>query len=144
MAFLADIFGAGSAANLGGKIVDVVGKFIPDTNAQAAAKVEIEKMLDTQEFTLAQGQQDINKIEAASPSFWVSGARPAVLWTCVGGLVYQFLVFPFLVWGSTNWGWTSPPSLELSTLNTLLFGLLGLSTMRTVERIKGVASDQKQ
>ncbi len=139
MALLSDIFGGGAVAGVVGKAMDVFGKFIPDTNAQAAAKIELEKMLDTQEFSLLQGQIEVNKIEAASPLTFVSAARPACMWVCVLGLAYQYLAFPFLVWGSSNWGWVSPPALNIEMLNTLLFGMLGLTVARTAEKLKGVA-----
>ena len=50
------------------------------------------------------------------------------------------IVRPLFGWAATNWlGWNAPPALELDTLLTLLFGLLGLGAYRTVEKVKGAA-----
>ena len=140
MALLGDIFGAGGVSTLAGKVVDTVNKFIPDANAKAAAQAEIEKLLTTQDFQLAQGQEDIDKVEAASSSFFVSGWRPGVGWVCVTGLLYQFLIYPIFEWLNA---WlkltpTNPPGLDMGTLLTLLGGMLGLGSMRTYEKLKGV------
>ena len=81
------------------------------------------------------------EIEASSTNWFIAGWRPAAAWTCVAGLAYQFLAFPGLVWACVNFGWTSPPALDMGTLNTLLFGMLGLTTARTAEKIKGVHGD---
>lgn len=87
-----------------------------------------------------EGQVELNKIDGASDSFFRSGWRPATGWVCVFGLAYQLLVRPLGGWVMQQLlGWTPPPSLEVDTLMTLLFGLLGLGAYRTVERIKGKA-----
>jgi len=96
---------------------------------------------------LLQGQQEINKVEAASGSLFVAGWRPAVGWVCVAALVYQFLAYPMLVWCWAAMqagdivppGLASPPMLETDSLYMLLFGLLGIGGLRTAEKIKGVA-----
>jgi hypothetical protein len=129
-----------SALDFGGKLLD---KFIPDQAAKQAAKLELIKMQQSGELArlasetkLAEGQMDINKIEAASASLFVSGWRPAVGWVCVLGLFYTFFLQPILVSVMD----TPPPSLEMGDLLTLLLGMLGLGGLRTAEKIKGVAA----
>lgn len=86
------------------------------------------------------GQVELDKIESASASFFKSGWRPATGWMCVAGLGYQLLFRPLAGWIMQQLlGWQMPPSLEVDTLMTLLFGLLGLGAYRTVERIRGKA-----
>jgi predicted Na+-dependent transporter len=58
---------------------------------------------------------------------------------CVLGLAYQFLVQPLLAWGSGVWAVPLPPNLDLGDLLTLLGGMLGLGSLRTAEKFKGVA-----
>ena len=111
----------------------VIGKIWPD-------KSEQERMEIAGTFALIQGQLKINEVEAANPSVFVSGARPFIMWVCGVGLAMQFLVSPLLIWGSTLLG--KPivlPPLDMGTLLTLLGGLLGLGSMRTFEKINGVA-----
>ena len=86
------------------------------------------------------GQMAINQVEAASSSVFVSGWRPFVGWVCGFGLVYSFIGQPLLAWGSVNWNFTIPPTLDIGTLLTILGGMLGLGSLRTVEKVKGVAS----
>lgn len=125
----------------------LIARFFPDPAQAAAAQMELLKMQQNGELaqlasetTLAQAQITVNLEEAKSDSLFKSGWRPAVGWTCAGGLFYQVIARPILGWIALNlWNWTLPPSLEMDTLMTLLFGLLGLGGYRTVERIKGKA-----
>lgn len=92
------------------------------------------KQLDA-DLQLALAQSQTNAAEATSTSPFISGWRPFVGWVCGSGLCYQLLLRPLLM-GFT--GHDFPP-LELDTLMTLLFGLLGLGAYRTAEKLKGVA-----
>lgn len=128
-------------------ILQVLGRVLPDPQAAAEAKLRLLEMAQQGELAqldadmkLALGQMDINRAEAQSGSLFIGGWRPAVGWVCVLGLAYQFLVFPLLTWAGANLaGWTAPPELDIGTLLTLLGGLLGLGTLRTAEKINGVA-----
>lgn len=105
----------------------VVNKLWPD-------KSQAERDQLVAAVSLVQGQLDINKVEAASPSIFVSGWRPYIGWVCGTGLAYQFLVYPILI--------SYLPKivqLDMGTLLTLLGGLLGLAGMRTKEKLSGVA-----
>ncbi len=125
---------------IGSKLID---KFIPDKEAADKAKLDLLDMQQKGEFKMwdvlgasDKGQTDINVVEAQSDSLFKSGWRPATGWTCVGGLSYQVVVRPLLSWVSMNIGWQIPPSLELDTLMTILFGMLGLGAYRTYEKVK--------
>lgn len=126
-------------------IFKIVDKILPDPQAKAQAQLEILRMNQAGEFKeietdlqLALGQLEVNKIEAAAPDLFRGGWRPFIGWTCGGGLFYQIMARPLFGWIAENaLGWTHPPSLEMDTLLTLLFGMLGLGGMRTIERLKG-------
>ena len=92
------------------------------------------KQLDA-DLQLALAQSQTNAAEAASSNRFASSWRPFVGWVCGAGLGYQLLARPLLM-GFT--GHDFPP-LELDTLMTLLFGLLGLGAYRTAEKIKGIS-----
>jgi hypothetical protein len=131
--------------DLGGKLID---KILPDPAAKAAAIQKLAELKQSgdlavlaAETELMKGQMDINKIEAASPLTFVSGGRPFVIWVCGSGLAVQFVIGPLFAWGSALFGHPMvAPSLDMAAMMPLLFGLLGLGTMRSIEKVQGVAS----
>jgi len=82
-------------------------------------------------------QIEVNKIEAGSTSFFKSGWRPSVGWICSFALGYHFVLQPMLAFGLTAAGYTLVlPEFDMSTLMTVLMGLLGLGGMRSFEKVK--------
>lgn len=139
-----DITGIGSIFDFGSKIIDKIfpDKTQADQAKQALAMAQVQGQLadEAAQWDNLKAQIGVNQVEAASPSLFVSGARPAAMWVCVSGLGLQFIVSPLLTWGSTMYGHpVTLPALDMDMLLTLLGGMLGLSGMRTVERMKGVA-----
>jgi hypothetical protein len=122
-----------AALGIGNKVID---RLWPDPAVANAAKLELLKLQQSGELAQITGQLEINKVEAANPSVFVSGWRPFIGWICGTGLGYQFLVYPILVAFEPK-----IVQLDMGTLITLLGGLLGLGTMRTVEKLNGVASN---
>jgi hypothetical protein len=87
---------------------------------------------------LLQGQIDLNKMQAASGSLFVAGARPAAMWACILCIVY--VPFEMLAtWLSVNVGLRPPPAIELDTFLTVLGFLAAMCGIRGLETIKGVA-----
>jgi hypothetical protein len=127
-----------------GKVLD---KVLPDKGAREAAQLQVLELAQRGELAeleadvrLAIGQMEINKVEAANPSVFVSGWRPFVGWVCAFGMGSQFVFGPFFEWGSALLENPTPwPKLDLAPLLTMLGGMLGLGAMRTVEKIKDVA-----
>ena len=128
----------------------LIDRFFPDPVAKAAATLELARMESTGELAklasttdLAKAQIGVNAVEAANSNWFISGWRPAVGWTCAGGLFYQVIARPILGWIMQNlFGWTLPPQLEMDTLMTVLFGMLGLGAYRTVEKVKGAEGNR--
>lgn len=89
-----------------------------------------------------EGQMKVNEIEAASPSLFKSGWRPATAWVCIFGFAYMVIIRPMLPWAIALFHQTVQPMPEIDTkiLLELLAGLLGLGGFRTFEKIKGVAN----
>lgn len=127
-------------------LTSLIDKIIPDPQAAAEAKLKALAMAQAGDFKeidaalqLAKGQTDTNIEEAKSDSLFKSGWRPAVGWTCVSGLFYDFILRPLLPWAVEVLGKQVPPlpQIDVQSLLVLLFGILGLGAYRTFEKIKG-------
>jgi hypothetical protein len=132
---------------IAGPVMKILDKVIPDPAAKAAAQLQILQLNQAGEFkqleadlAVATAQTDTNKVEATNPSLFVSGWRPFVGWICGAGMASQFVIGPFVQWAATLLGHPTPwPQLDLSTMSTMLLGMLGLGGMRTFEKVSGVA-----
>jgi len=125
-------------------IVQVVGtvldKVLPDPKAKAEAIQKLTELQQSGDLAFIAGQNDINKIEAANPTLFVSGWRPFVGWVCGAALAFQLVVAPVIMWGYQIGGHPVVlPAMQTELLTTLLVGMLGLGGMRTVEKLQGVA-----
>jgi hypothetical protein len=126
-----------SVLSIGSTILDRV---IPDTNARNAAKEELARAINDQDFQLALEQIKVNEAEASSDSIFKSGWRPAIGWVCGIAFSLHFVFFPILDWFLVLFGHTAIViPFDMSTLMTVLGGLLGLGGLRTFEKMKGVA-----
>ena len=132
-----------------GAVSGLIERIIPDPQkaaeakiklAELAAKGESEELLALVQMT--QAQTEILKIDAASTSMFQKGWRPLAGWAAViGGVIYP-IVRVFMPWTLKVLGVEGVP--ELPPLDTveimaMLGGMLGLGTMRSLERQKGVA-----
>lgn len=123
----------------------VTGKEIIDATKMAeieAKMAEIQMKVEELQRAADNAQMEINKIEAASPSRFVSGWRPAAGWLCVTGLAWQVFIWPAWVWAAKLFAVPEPPTIDTAVLITLLFGMLGLGAYRTYERKQGVERDK--
>ncbi len=124
----------------------LLDRVIPDPQAAAQAKVELLKLENQQalqELHLAAqadaNQAAINLEEAKSQSLWVSGARPFILWVCGAAFAYHFVIQQFLAFALSAFGQdVDLPDLDIEELSTVLLGMLGLGSLRSLEKIKGV------
>jgi len=126
-----DITGIGSVADLANT---VIGKIWPD-------KTEQEKQQLAAAVMVVQGQLDINKTEAASPSVFVSGWRPAIGWVCGAACAWNWVGLPvakaaLLVAGVT----LQIAPADIGEMMPILLGMLGLGGLRTVEKLNGAAA----
>ena len=127
----------GPVLNLGGKIIE---RLFPDPTAKAAAELELLKLTQAGELQAVLAQLEINAKEAAHPSVFVAGWRPFVGWCCGAGLAYATIGHNLLTWAAAAKGWPVPPAIDSDVLIYTLGGLLGIGGLRTVEKVKGVAS----
>ena len=127
-----------------GKLVDpvsnILDKVVEDKDQKALLAHEIATMASkhSQEAMLA--QREINKAEAASGSLFKGGWRPAVGWVCAIAFAYHFVLQPLLIFGLSYAGLDTPPlpEFDVGTLLPVLGGMLGIGTLRTYEKQKGL------
>ncbi|PGH58241.1 hypothetical protein CRT60_09935 [Azospirillum palustre] len=113
---------------------------IPDPDAKAKAAAEANAKLVGMLQAGDAAQLQVNAAEAANPSVFVSGWRPAAGWVCVGGLLVQTIGYPLMGWALSIWSPGTPmPQIDTDTLMSLLVPLLGLGAYRSYEKAKGVA-----
>ena len=134
----------------------LIERFFPDPEKKAAAQLELLKMQQNGELALLASETDLAKLqiqvnveEAKSTNWFVAGWRPAVGWCCAAAFAYSYVLLPFAQFLVFTFGTTImteqlalAPRLELSEMMPVLLGMLGLSGLRTTERIKGVIPPQ--
>ncbi len=78
---------------------------------------------------------ELNKIEAGHRSIFVAGWRPALGWVCSLGLLMAFIVNPLL----ERFIGGAPIAVPTEVIMELVIAMLGLATLRTVEKMQGRA-----
>jgi len=125
---------------------NLMDRLFPDPKLAADAKLEVMRMAQAGDLAqlnadlqLATGQIEVNKVEAASQSLFVSGWRPAVGWVCGAAFAFKFIGGPAAFVLSQWFGHPiTLPVFDFAEMNTILLGMLGLGGLRTVEKVKGV------
>ena len=125
-----DITGVGAVADLAST---VISRIWPD-------KSEEEKQQLAAAVMVVQGQIDINKEEAKSSSPFVAGWRPSIGWVCSAACAWNWIGLPMMKAGLVVAGYKLDVSpADLTEMLPILIGMLGLGSMRTAEKFKGVA-----
>jgi len=115
-----------------GAVTSIVDRIIPDPDKKMELNLALEELKQRPEFA----QIEVNQIEAANPNLFVSGWRPAVGWICVAGLLFAYIIGPLL---GTFLPEAHVPHFPMDDMINLVYALLGLGAMRSVEKIKGAA-----
>jgi len=123
-----------------GDIIKTVGglasKFIPDKDKLAEFNHEMGMSMHNSDLA----QIAVNAEQAKHPSMFVAGGRPAVMWVCVFGLALNYIVLPIGRWATAIWyPEITLPELDITELNTLLYGLLGMGALRSYDKKQGTA-----
>jgi len=126
-----------------GPVSGLLDKFIEDKDQKARLAHEVATMAENHAQELAKGQLEVNKVEAAHKSLFVSGWRPFIGWTCGLGMFGNFITIPFsnfvLALLSID---IVIPLVPLETMMPVLMGMLGLGAMRTYEKKNAVHRDK--
>ena len=128
-------------ANLIGPVTGLLDKFVENKDQKAKLAHELATMADTHAQQLALAQVQVNLAEAQSGSVFKGGWRPFVGWVCGIALLYHFILTPCILFGVALLGIDIPPlpAFDMSSLLTVLMGMLGLGGLRTFEKTKGVS-----
>lgn len=150
---------AGGVGDVVEKVGDAIHKNVTSDKERMALDNEAKKAeqdfnlkLAQMDTDLALGQDKIQEIEAASPNWFIAGARPAVMWVCVLALFMAFIPKAcVLTWfwaygvylAQTGQSASLPPLPLFPELGTaeimgLMSGILGLGGLRTFEKVKNV------
>lgn len=130
--FNLDLSSIGNAVQgIGKAVTDTVagvqGKLAPDQQAALNQSViQVQQAIDT-------AQSAINEKEASSSNLFIAGWRPFIGWVCGAVLAYNYLVRPLI---QLIPGMPQLPVMNWDIISPVLIGLLGLGTMRTVEKIQ--------
>ena len=123
-------------SQLVGPVTGLLDKFIEDKDQKAALAHEIATMSEKHAHEALKGQLEVNKVEAAHHSVFVSGWRPCIGWVCALGLFYNVIVANIL--GI----WIDVPEVDTTLLVPVMMGMLGIGAMRSYEKVKGVSREK--
>jgi len=126
-------------------VAGLLDKFIEDKDEKSKLAHEIATLAERQAHELAIQQIKVNQEEAKHVSIFIAGWRPFIGWTCGVALAYHFIIQPLLVFAFTVTGQpVELPSFDMGSLMTVLMGMLGLGSLRTFEKYKGVDNGNKK
>ena len=110
--------------------------FLKDENLSTLDKQEKAELI----AEINKAQMEVNKVEAGHTSMFVAGWRPFTGWICASAMAYHYILQPFLLFIMASRGVEIQlPNFDMNTMTTLLYGLLGMSGMRSWEKVKGRA-----
>ena len=121
-------------------VTSLLDKFIEDKDQKAQLAHELATMADRHAQDLALAQIEVNKAEAASGSVFKGGWRPFIGWVCGSAFAYHFVLQPVIVFVVLAVGVDLPPlpEFDMTSLMTVLMGMLGLGGLRTYEKKQGI------
>jgi hypothetical protein len=131
MSFLTNLFSSTAV-----EPIEAVGTVLDDlfTSDEEVLTLEIVKQRLAQKPFLVQAE--IMKVQAQHRSVFVAGARPFLMWVCGIGFLFAFVINPLLQWLMPSMG---SPELPLNVMMELTLAMLGLSGLRTYEKIRGLS-----
>ena len=113
-------------------ITGLLDKWIPDADTKQKIAHELATMSERHAQELSVAQIKLNTAEAKG-NWFQSSWRPATGWVCVLGFAVNFLISPI----AAGFGVVIPQA-DTSVMMPVLMGLLGLGSMRSFERSKGI------
>ncbi len=116
-----------------GPVTGLLDKFIEDKDQKNSLAHEIATMSEKHSQQVVLEQIEVLKLDAKG-NWFQSSWRPLAGYTCVLGLMVNFLIAPI----SAGFGVVIPQA-DAGVMMPLLLGMLGLSGGRSYERVRGVS-----
>ncbi|HEC00692.1 MAG TPA: hypothetical protein ENI91_03265 [Sphingomonadales bacterium] len=133
MGIFSKIFG-GPAIDAVSAVGNVVDQLFTSDDERAQAALLMEKLRQQPQIL----QAEINRIEASHRSLFVAGWRPFIGWVCGLGFLWAFILHPLFLWVVAVRGMAiTPPEIMTDNMMELVLALLGLGTLRSVEKMTG-------
>ncbi len=132
---------------LSGGLVGSVGKILDNLHTSEEEKLQVRLELQKLEADLNKKQMDINLADAKSTAGGLSGFmqrawRPLIGMSCAIAIFWEYVCKQFILFflAIFNVELTQPlPQLPLEALMPLVLALLGMASIRGVEKVRGVA-----
>ncbi len=121
-------------------IGNVLDKLFTSDDERQAADLVLQKLA----MRPGELQTEINKLEAQHRSVWVAGWRPGIGWVCALALFFYYVpqfILATVLWWKACWatGALEAYPADASSLLELVLALLGMATIRSVEKLGRVA-----
>ena len=113
-----------------GPATKLIGKFVKDKDLQQKLSHDIATMAEKHAQQLALQQIEVNKAEPKG-NWFQSSWRPLIGWICGLSLAINYMVSPILA----GFG-IMVPQADMSVMMPLLFGMLGISGLRSFDKYK--------
>ena len=78
--------------------------------------------------------------EDNSPHWFIGAWRPAAGWVGVFTLLYSGIGISLFSWIGAIFGFPPLPIVDPTATTNILYGMLGIGSMRTVEKVRSVAT----
>ena len=132
-----------------GELVDSVGKIVDELHVSDEEKAQAKAKLLELENQVKLKQMDINLADAKSTAGGLSGMlqrswRPLIGMSCALAIFWEFVLSKFILFicGLFQYEVVNIPELEMGTLMPLVMALLGMSGIRSFEKLKKINSDK--
>ena len=136
MSIISDVVGG-----LAKPVTDLLSEFITDKDKANELAFKIATLAAEQTHAEILAQIEVNKVEAASNSWFTSNWRPAMGWTCVSAYFLAYVGLPMLSFSADLMGkHIDLPTIDFNALSPVLLGMLGLGVMRSFDKVKGTAN----
>jgi hypothetical protein len=129
MSLFTNLLGSSAAAP-----IEAIGNVFDKVFTSDEERKQVEAVLEKIKQHPRILQIELNKVEAQHRSVFVAGWRPFIGWVCGMALLYSFIVSPILFFV-----FEKIPEINTTMLFNLVIAMLGMSSLRTYEKQKGIS-----